>query len=146
MSNNLFNNPFMLGFDELEDILLSISKGADTFPPYNIEQLDMTHLRISLAVAGYREADLDVSLEDNQLVVRGKQENNTDRHFLHRGIAGRAFIKSFILAQGIEIIGAFMENGLLHIDLEKPEKIKNIKRIAIKNTQEIATHSLLKKS
>ncbi len=130
MAHNSFNNPFLLGFDDLEDMLLRISKGADNFPPYNIEQLEES-LRISLAVAGYSEDDLEVSLEDNQLVIRGRQQPDETRHFLHRGIAARSFIKSFVLADGMEIQGALLENGLLNIDLVRPERQKKIQKIAI---------------
>lgn len=126
-----FNNPFMLGFDELENMLLRISKGAEGFPPYNIEQLSPSLLRISLAVAGYCETDLDVSLEDNQLIIRGRQEQDETRRFLHRGIAGRSFLKSFVLADGLIINGAYLENGLLNIDLKRPEKPKKVKQISI---------------
>ena len=93
---NPFQNPFMLGFDDLEDLLFRVSKGADSFPPYNVEQIDEELLRMSLAVAGYSEEDLDVSQENNQLVIRGHQEQDPNRRFLHRGIAARNFIKSFI--------------------------------------------------
>lgn len=132
MSNtNPFHNPFMLGFDELEDIFLSISKGAESFPPYNIEQTGPRTLRISLAVAGYQETNLEVSLEENRLIVRGQQTSEENRRFLYRGIAGRAFLKSFVLAQGLKITGAFLENGLLNIDLERPETVKNVQKITI---------------
>ncbi len=130
MAHTSFNNPFLLGFDDLEDMLLRISKGADNFPPYNIEQLD-DGLRIALAVAGYSESDLEVSQEDNQLVIRGRQQSDDTRRFLHRGIAARAFIKSFVLADGMKIRGALLENGLLNIDLIRPEKQKKIQKIAI---------------
>lgn len=131
-STNPFHNPFMLGFDELEDIFLSISKGAESFPPYNIEQTDSRSLRITLAVAGYQEDDLEVSVEENRLIVRGRQKPDENRRFLYRGIAGRTFLKSFVLAQGLKITGAFLENGLLNIDIERPQTIKNIQKIAIK--------------
>ncbi len=127
-----FNNPFMLGFDELENMLLRISKGSENFPPYNIEQIDADSLRITLAVAGYKETDLDVSIEENQLVIRGRQEQSDTRRFLHRGIAGRSFIKSFVLAEGLKITEAFLENGLLNIDLYRPNKPKKVQQIAIK--------------
>ena len=133
---NPFNHPFMLGFDELEDVLLRISKGSESFPPYNIEQTGPDSLRITLAVAGYKEQDLDVSLEDKQLVIRGRQETNENRHFLHRGIAGRSFIKSFVLADGLKITEAFLENGLLNIDLYRPTKPKKIRQIAIQTKKE----------
>lgn len=132
MSNsNPFHNPFMLGFDELEDIFLSISKGAENFPPYNIEQTGARTLRITLAVAGYGEEDLEVSSEDNRLIIRGRQTPDENRRFLYRGIAGRTFLKSFVLAQGLKITGASLENGLLNVDLERPESIKNVQKITI---------------
>lgn len=132
MSNiNPFNNPFMLGFDNLEDMLLRISKGSESFPPYNIEQICDLTLRITLAVAGYQEDDLEIILEENQLIIRGRQNADPARHFLHKGIAGRSFLKSFVLAQGLKITGAFLEHGLLNIDLERPEKTKQVQKIAI---------------
>lgn len=135
MSNiNSFNNPFMLGFEEFENMLLQISKGSENFPPYNIEQLDEEYLRLTLAVAGYKEEDLDVSMEENQLTIRGKQQNDPNRHFLHKGISSRSFIKSFVLADGLEINGAILEDGLLKIDFKRRIKQKKIQKIAI-NTQ-----------
>lgn len=131
--NMPFNNtPFMVGFDELEEMLSRISKTAEGFPPYNVEQLENGLLRITLAVAGYNESDLQITQEENQLIIKGHQENNTQRHFLHRGIAGRNFLKSFILAEGMKIIEASLENGLLNIDLEKPIRRINIQKIDIK--------------
>lgn len=126
-----FNTPFMLGFDELEQMLARMNKSAEGFPPYNIEQLDDTYLRITLAVAGYLEDNLDITLEDNQLVIRGHQENNPNRRYLHRGIAARTFLKSFVLADGMKIVAARLENGLLHIDLQRPEKKTRIEKITI---------------
>jgi len=126
-----FNNPFLVGFDELEQMLLRVAKGADSFPPYNVEQLDATTFKITMAVAGYSESDLDMIQEDNQLIVRGRQEHDNSRHYLHQGIAARSFIKSFVLADGMQIKGALLENGLLIITLQKPQKSPNIKRIPI---------------
>lgn len=126
-----FNTPFMLGFDELEEMLGRMNKSAEGFPPYNIEQLDDTDLRITLAVAGYLENNLDITLEDNQLVIRGHQENDTTRRYLYRGIAARTFLKSFVLADGMKILSARLENGLLHIDLQRPEKKTRIEKITI---------------
>lgn len=124
----------MLGFEEFENMLLQISKGSENFPPYNIEQLDEEYLRLTLAVAGYKEEDLDVSMEENQLTIRGKQQNDPNRHFLHKGISSRSFIKSFVLADGLEINGAILEDGLLKIDFKRRIKQKKIQKIAI-NTQ-----------
>ena len=126
-----FNNPFLLGFDELEDMLSRMTKTAEGFPPYNIEQLDPTRLRITLAVAGYTEADLDMTLEDNQLVIRGRQMQDGERHYLHHGIAARSFIKTFVLADGMTIEGACLENGLLNIDLLRPVKQTRVQKIPI---------------
>lgn len=142
-NTNSFNNPFMLGFDELENMLLRISKGSENFPPYNIEQIDSRYLRITLAVAGYQEEELEVSLEENQLIIRGHQNNDPNRHYLHRGIAGRSFLKSFVLAEGLKIEGAFLEHGLLNIDLKRPEKQKKAQKITIqtrKNCKLVLPH------
>lgn len=118
---SLLNSPFLLGFDQFEQTLDRIAKAStDGFPPYNIEQLGETRLRITLAVAGFAQGDLNIQIEDSQLVVRGKQTDDKDRVYLHRGIAGRQFQRSFVLADGIEVIGAELDNGLLHVDLERP--------------------------
>ena len=126
-----FNNPFLVGFNELEQMLLRVAKGADSFPPYNVEQVDATTFEITMAVAGYSESDLDMMQEDNQLIIRGRQEHDANRHYLHQGIAARSFIKSFVLADGMQIKGAILENGLLIITLQKPQKTPNIKKIEI---------------
>ncbi len=119
----VFNSPLLLGFDRLEQMLDSVSKAsADGYPPYNIEQTDKDRLRISLAVAGFSREDLTISVEDRQLIVRGRQSEEPDgRVFLHRGIAARQFQRRFVLAEGIEVQKAHVENGLLHIDLMRPE-------------------------
>ena len=119
---SLFNSPFLLGFDQLERALDRVSKAsADGYPPYNIEQVDENSIRITLAVAGFSRDELSVTVEDTQLFVRGRQVDDTDRVYLHRGIAARQFQRSFVLADGIEIVGAEVDNGLLHIDLARPE-------------------------
>jgi len=125
----------MLGFEEFENMLLQISKGSENFPPYNIEQLNEEYLRLTLAVAGYKEQDLEVSMEENQLTIRGKQFNDPNRHFIHKGISSRSFIKSFVLADGLEIKGAILEDGLLKIDFKRKIKQKNIQKITIKTQQ-----------
>ena len=114
-----FNSPLLLGFDHFERVLDRISKtSAEGYPPYNIEQTGDSGLRITLAVAGFTMDDLSVALEDNQLVIRGRQnEEEAGRIFLHRGIAARQFQRAFVLAEGIEIGEAVLANGLLHIDL-----------------------------
>lgn len=127
-----FNSPFMLGFDHFERLLERASKASgEGYPPYNIEQVGENGLRITLAVAGFSMDDLAVALEDNQLVIRGRQTDDAEeRVFLHRGIAARQFQRSFVLAEGIEVTGAELDNGLLHIDLQRrlPEpEIRTIK-------------------
>jgi HSP20 family molecular chaperone IbpA len=129
---SVFNSPLLLGFDHFERVLDRVAKAsADGYPPYNIEQIGENGLRITLAVAGFTMDDLGVTLEDNQLVIRGKARDDDDgRIFLHRGIAARQFQRSFVLAEGIEVKSAALDNGLLHIDLERqvPEvKVRTIK-------------------
>lgn len=133
MSGRLFTSPMFLGFDHLEQMLERASKtSSDGYPPYNIEQISQTALRITLAVAGFTMDDLQITQEDNQLVIRGRQNDDSQgRVFLHRGIAARQFHKAFVLAEGIEIGGAWLDNGLLHIDLLRPEPEVRVKRIAI---------------
>jgi HSP20 family molecular chaperone IbpA len=115
---SLFNSPLLLGFDHFERALDRVSKAAtDGYPPYNVEQTGENNLRITLAVAGFSMTDLTVQVEDNQLVVRGKQTDDKERLYLHRGIAARQFQRSFVLAEGIEVSGAWLDNGLLNIDL-----------------------------
>ena len=118
---SLSTHPFLLGFDQLERLMERTAKsGNDGYPPFNIEQTSDHSFRITLAVAGFGQADLSIKVEDRQLVVRGRQEQLTEeRVFLHRGIAARQFQKSFVLADGVEVGAALMENGLLHIDLER---------------------------
>jgi HSP20 family molecular chaperone IbpA len=129
-------HPFLLGFDQLERLVERTAKsGHDGYPPFNIEQTTEHAFRITLAVAGFREDDLGITVEDRQLVIRGRQSDDGDgRVFLHRGIAARAFQKSFVLAEGVEVAGAGMENGLLHIDLQRnlPEPVVQTIRIARK--------------
>ena len=123
----LGSHPFLLGFDQLERLVERTAKaGNDGYPPYNIEQKGENAYRITLAVAGFAEADLSITVEDRQLVIRGRQaDDGADRVFLHRGIAGRQFQRSFVLAEGVDVAGAAMEHGLLHIDLRRnlPETI-----------------------
>ncbi|MFD0978364.1 MULTISPECIES: Hsp20 family protein [Tropicimonas] len=116
----LGSHPFLLGFEQLERLVERTAKsGNDGYPPYNIEQSGERNYRITLAVAGFSETDLSITVEDRQLVIRGRQaEEDGERFFLHRGIAARQFQRSFVLADGVEVKGASMENGLLHVDLE----------------------------
>ena len=132
-----FSSPFLLGFDEIERALDRVSKATtDGYPPYNIERLpaDGPHgdvVRITLAVAGFTRDQLDVSVEENQLVVRGRQSEDKGRQFLHRGIAARQFQRTFVLADGIEILGADLKDGLLSIDLVRPQPERIVRRIEI---------------
>jgi HSP20 family molecular chaperone IbpA len=131
-----FNSPLFLGFDQFERTLDRISKAAaDGYPPYNVEQIGENRLRITLAVAGFTMDDLAVRIEDNQLVVRGKQTDDKDRVFLHRGIAARQFQRSFVLAEGIEVKGAWLDNGLLHVDLERPVPESRVRVVEIKKPE-----------
>lgn len=133
---SLFNSPFLLGFDQFERTLDRIAKtSSDGFPPYNIEQSAENRLRITLAVAGFSMDDLAVQVENNQLLVRGKQAEDTDKVYLHRGIAGRQFQRTFVLADGIEVVGAELDNGLLHIDLERPLVESRVQTVAIKGAR-----------
>lgn len=131
---SLFSSPLLLGFDHVERVLDRVAKTAtDGYPPYNIEQTGENALRITLAIAGFRAEDLAITLEDNQLQIHGKQaEDERERVFLHRGIAGRQFQRSFVLAEGIEVVGAELDNGLLHVDLVRPQVEPAVKRIAIR--------------
>jgi HSP20 family molecular chaperone IbpA len=136
---SMFNSPLLLGFDHFERALDRVNKiSSDGYPPYNIEQLGENGLRITLAVAGFTMGDLGITIEDNQLVVRGKQMDDAERVYLHRGIAARQFQRSFVLAEGIEVSGARLDNGLLHIDLTRPEIESRVRTIEIKTGPESA--------
>lgn len=131
-----FSNPLMLGFEAMEKTLERVAKSGDGYPPYNIERLrgaDGTseRLRITLAVAGFAESDLDVSVEESQLCVRGRQQDEEPREFLHRGIAARQFQRTFLLADGMRVVGAELKNGLLAIDLDRPEPERLVRKINI---------------
>jgi HSP20 family molecular chaperone IbpA len=131
------NSPFLLGFDEIERALDRVAKSAtDGYPPYNIERIGSPEkpperLRITLAVAGFTREELDVATEENQLVIRGRQFDDKSRCYLHRGIAARQFQRTFLLADGMEVLGADLKNGLLSIDLIRPEPERVIKKINI---------------
>ena len=132
-----FSSPFLLGFDEMERVLDRVAKsGADGYPPYNIERVAQADgkgeiLRITLAVAGFGRDQLDVTLEENQLTIRGRQPDDKARTYLHRGIAARQFQRSFILAEGMEVKGAELRDGLLSIELARPEPERVVRRIDI---------------
>lgn len=130
--NPQFSSPFLLGFDHIERLLERTAKGAnDGYPPYNIEETG-GGLRITLAVAGFAPEDLNVTLEDNQLVIRGRQSEAGEKNFLHRGIAARQFQRAFVLAEGIEVSGAELKNGLLAIDLVRPRAEPVVRTIDIR--------------
>ncbi len=132
---SLFNSPFLLGFDDLERALDRVSKSSsDGYPPYNIERVGENDIRITLAVAGFARDQLSVSIEDTQLVIRGRQIDDPDREFLHRGIAARQFQRSFVLAEGIEVVGAELDNGLLHVNVKRPVVETQTRTIEIKTT------------
>jgi HSP20 family molecular chaperone IbpA len=130
------SSPFLLGFDEIERALDRVAKAADGYPPYNIERVTRENgrperLRITLAVAGFSRDELDVTVEESQLVIRGRQNEEQARQYLHRGIAARQFQRTFVLADGMEVLGADLKNGLLSIDLARPEPERVVKTIAI---------------
>lgn len=132
-----FGHPYLVGFDEIEQVLDRVAKaGGDGYPPYNIERVARAddapeRIRIMVAVAGFTADQLDVSLEERQLVIRGRQAEEPGRHFLHRGIAARQFQRTFVLADGMEVLSADLSNGLLSIDLIRPEPARIIRKIAI---------------
>jgi HSP20 family molecular chaperone IbpA len=131
------NSPFLLGFDDIEKALERVTRTAsDGYPPYNIERLagedDLPErLRITLAVAGFARNQLSVTLEEGQLVIRGRQQDDRERQFLHRGIAARQFQRSFLLAEGMQVLGADLADGLLSVDLVRPEPERIVKTIEI---------------
>lgn len=137
-----FSNPLLLGFEELERVLDRATKTTnDGYPPYNIERIkddEQSHgdiLRITLAVAGFREDDLEVDVEENQLTIRGKQTDDQERVFLHRGIAARQFQRSFVLAEGMEVSGANLRNGLLEVDLVRIQPERIVRKISIQSKE-----------
>jgi len=133
---SLFNSPLLLGFEQIERTLDRVAKsGGEGYPPYNIEQIGENGIRITVAVAGFSLDDLQVTVEDNQLVIRGRrqEEEDTERVYLHRGIASRQFQRSFVLAEGIEVTGARTDNGLLHVSLERPQIEAPVRTINIES-------------
>lgn len=130
----LFDSPFLLGFDQTRALIDRAAKAAaEGYPPYNVEDRGPDGVRISLAVAGFTPDDLTVTLEGRQLTIAGKREDagKTDNAYLHRGIAARGFVRSYVLADGLEVTGAALEHGLLHVDMKRPERAETIKRIPI---------------
>ncbi len=129
-----FSSPLLLGFDAMEKTLERLAKSGDSYPPYNIEWIrdpKCEKLRITLAVAGFREEDLEVVTEESQLVVRGRQTDESEREYLHRGIAARQFQRTFVLADGMQVTSAELRNGLLAIDLIRPEPSRLVRKINI---------------
>jgi HSP20 family molecular chaperone IbpA len=135
--HTIFGHPSLLGFDAIEQAFDRLTKMPDGYPPYNIERIpkgensEPERMQITLAVAGFPREDLDVTLEENQLVIRGRQQEEKTRHYVHRGIAARQFQRAFLLADGMEVTGADLANGLLTIDLVRPEPERIIRKIAI---------------
>ena len=130
------SSPFLIGFDQIERALDRVAKAADGYPPYNIERLasdesNPERLRITLAVAGFTLDQLEVTVEEKELVIRGRQQEDKARQYLHRGIAARQFQRTFVLADGMEVLAADLKNGLLSIDLARPEPERVVKTIAI---------------
>ena len=132
----IFDSPFLLGFEHTRSLIERAAKAAaESYPPYNVEDRGDGGLRITLAVAGFSPDQLEVTIEDRQLVVAGRRDGNAARAedaFLHRGIAARGFIRSFVLADGMEVEGALLEHGLLHIDLARPEPEKRVVKVPIR--------------
>ncbi len=132
----LFSSPLLLGFEDIERLLERASKNAEGYPPYNIERIgtaedDPVRLRITLAVAGFGDNEIEVTVEDNELTVSGRQADDSDRDYLHRGIAARQFQRKFVLADGMEVAGAELKDGLLSIDLVRLEPERKVKHIPI---------------
>lgn len=131
---SVFDSPLLLGFEPFEQLLDRVAKSAqDSYPPYNIEQTDQTTLRVSLAVAGFAEGDLSVTVDGNQLMIHGRQSEEGERVFLHRGIAARQFQRNFVLADGLEVVGARLETGLLHIEINRPLPASSTRTIKIES-------------
>src|ERR1700749_2225509 len=134
------SSPFLLGFDEIERALDRVAKAADGYPPYNIERLprdeeNPERLRITLAVAGFTRDQLEITVEESQLVIRGRQQDDKSRQYIHRGIAARQFQRTFVPADGMEVSGADLKNGLLSIDLVRPQPERIVKSISIKECE-----------
>jgi len=129
----LFDSPFLLGFDHTRSLIERAAKAAaESYPPYNVEELGPNRVRISLAVAGFTAEQLKVTVEGRQLVIAGER-NGEDKAYLHRGIAARGFTRAFVLADGLEVEGASLDHGLLHVDLQRPEAAQAVRTIPIKS-------------
>ena len=134
MNRSVLSNPFLLGFEHIEKLLERTAK-SDSYPPYNIEHFTENRMKITLAVAGFKAEDLSVNVEDNQLVIRGRMGEAEDKTFLHRGIATRQFQRSFVLAEGIRVLGADLRHGLLTIELERPLQQNVVRTIPIRSAE-----------
>lgn len=139
---SMLSSPLLLGFEEMERLIDRVGKGGDGYPPYNIERIAAANgsgadangpelLRITLAVAGFKRDQIDITVEDNQLTIRGRQQDDKSRHYIHRGIAARQFSRTFVLADGIEVKSAELSDGLLSIDLARREPERSVRRIEI---------------
>ncbi len=128
---SLFSSPLFLGFDRFERLVDTLSKAQDNYPPYNIEQIGQYGFRITLALAGFSRKNINISLENNQLTIKGKQESDPNAVYIHHGIAARQFIKTFILADGVEVKNAEFVDGLLHINLYRIHDEKEVRTIEI---------------
>ena len=131
-----FSSPLLLGFDAMEKTIERLAKSGDSYPPYNIERISCAEgsserLRITLAVAGFCEDDLEVTTEESQLVVRGRQRDDSERDYIHRGIAARQFQRTFVLADGMRVVSAEFKNGLLSVDLDRPQPERLVRKINI---------------
>jgi HSP20 family molecular chaperone IbpA len=128
----LFDSPFLLGFEHTRALIDRAAKAAaESYPPYNVEAMDDNRVRITLAVAGFTPDQLSVTVEGGQLVIRGEREG-ADRAYLHRGIAARGFTRTFVLADGLEVEGALLEHGLLHVEVVRPEPSLKVKQVQIR--------------
>ncbi len=129
----LFDSPFLLGFERTRDLVERAQKAAaEGYPPYNVQALDGGGVRITLAVAGFSADQLSVAVEDNQLTITGRREGEEERAFLHRGIAARGFTRAFVLADGMQVEGASLEHGLLHVDVVRPEPVQRRTSVPIR--------------
>lgn len=131
---SFFSSPLFLGFDHFERLIDTMSKGDDSYPPYNIEQIGENGFRITLALAGFRKENINISVDNNQLIIKGRQEADPNAVYIYRGIAARQFIKSFVLADGVEVKSAEFDSGLLHLNLLRIKNQSNIKTIEITST------------
>ena len=139
--SSLFSSPVFLGFDHFERLIDSMSKAQDNYPPYDIEQIDQYGFRITLAIAGFKRENVSIFLEDNQLTIRGQQDQDTDSVYIYKGIATRRFVKTFVLADGIEVKNAEYIDGLLHINLFRLHGEKEVRKIEIDDSVIITKHS-----